>query len=79
MFQVASFAPCPGVVFREKRDRNIKVAPKVLCADAGLGQHGEADVKAKVLCVVWPGAGVQVKDDVVFPPVPQRKALDLRF
>lgn len=58
MFKVAPFSSCPRVVFREKRDRNIKVGPKVLCADAGLGQHGEANVKAKVFCVVWPGARV---------------------
>ncbi len=79
MFQVAPFPSCPRVVFREKRDRNIKVRPKVLGADAGLGQHGEADVEAKVFSVVWPGTRVQVEDDVVFAPIPQRKALDFSF
>lgn len=58
MFQVAPFPSCPRVVFGKKRDWNIKVWPKVLCADAGLSQHGKADVKAKVFCVVWPGARV---------------------
>lgn len=79
MFQVAPFPSCPRVVFREKRDGNIKVGPKVLGADAGFGQHGKADVKAEVFCIVWPGARVQVENDVVFAPVPQREALDFCF
>lgn len=67
------------MIFREKRDRNIKVWPKVLHADTGLGQHGKANVKAKVFRIVRPGAGVQVEDDVVFATIPQGKVLDFCF
>lgn len=79
MFQVAPFPTLPRMIFREKRDRNIKVGSKVLCADTGLGQHSKANVKAKVFRIVWPGARVQVEDDVVFATIPQKKALDFCF
>lgn len=79
MSQITPLPSCPRVVFGEKRDGNIKVGPEVFRADAGLGQHCKTNVKAKVFCVVWPGAGVQIEDDVIFSSVPERKALDSSF
>lgn len=76
MFQVAPIPSCPGMVFGKKRDGDIEVGPKVLSTDARLGQHGKANVEAEVFCVVWPGAGIQVEDDVVLTPIPQRKTLN---
>lgn len=43
--------------------------------NAGFGQNGLANIKAQLLCVIWPGARVEVENEVVPPVIPRWKAL----
>lgn len=60
----------------EERDGDIEAGPEVLAVEAGLGQHGVADVKTQLLGVIGPRARIQVEDEVVAAAVPQREGAD---
>lgn len=69
--QPASFTTLLRMILGEEGYGDVKARPKMFRVQAGFGQDGLSDVESQVLCVIRPGAWVQVKDQVVPPVVPQ--------
>lgn len=73
---------CPpsfhSVLLGEQRDGDVKVWSKVDHIRTSPGEHGLTHLKAQILCVVRPGARVEVEYEVVPAIAPRWKALDAR-
>lgn len=70
--------PFKWVILGEQRDGDIKGGSEVDHVCAGLGQHGLAHPKTQILCVVRPGARVEIEYEMVPAIVPRWQVLDAK-